>query len=93
MSTVYSSSNIHIAAAVRSRHKRKHTIWGRDQIWIKKEQMFVKKELIVADTYTSLIIVTQELCYQYTTKIFYIFIYNNFNQDCTVDINTNVCLL
>jgi len=53
----------------------------------------VKKELNVADTYTSLIIKTQNCVIIASTKIFYIYMYNNFTQNCTVDSNTNVCLL
>jgi len=47
---------------------------GQDRIWIEKEQMFVKKELNVADTYTSLIIKTQNCVIIASTKIFYIYI-------------------
>jgi len=51
------------------------TYMGQDRIWIEKEQMFVKKELNVADTNTSLIITRHELCYHYINKsILYFYI-------------------
>jgi len=51
----------HVAVSVHSAHHRQHSIWGQDQIWIKEEQN-------VVDTYTSLIITTHELWYHYTNK-------------------------
>ena len=59
---------MHIAVSVHSAYHKQHAIWGQDRIWIKKEQMFLKKELNIVDTYTSFIITTHELYYHYRNK-------------------------
>jgi len=68
---------------------------GRGPIWIKRD--VCKQELIIAETYTSfnhnntqtLLLLLLLLLYR---PYIYIYIYN-FNHNCTIDVNTNECLL
>jgi hypothetical protein len=58
---------------------------GWDPIWIKKD--VCKQELIIAETYTPFNHKNTQ-----TILLYKHFIYI-FNQNCTIDVNTNVCLL
>jgi len=64
---------MHIAA-VHSAHQRQHTVYGTGSNLDRERTDFVKKELNVADTDTSLIIKTQNCVIIASTKIFYIYI-------------------
>jgi len=50
-----------------------------------------KQELTVAETTHLLIITTYKLYYHDNNNILCFYTYNNFNQNCTIDIKTKMC--
>jgi len=81
---------MHIAASVHSAHQRQHTVYGtgsnldRERTDVCEGGPKCSRYRYIFDYNDTRIVLSHQQKY---------FIYNSFNQNCTVDIDTSACLL